>query len=160
MTANLPTSASGWILLVSWSCRKSIRLRSCTRCWNHPRELSVSCFTSETIQPIGENAWDVSRNLQLHGQTRVIHLSAHKMDRRYIGSINDQTDRLWLSTDQYPRRRSKGRERIQDRFRDRYQIESSGALLAHGDEPNPQHAHDEDISGMRVWLTRSSEPSE
>jgi polyisoprenoid-binding protein YceI len=50
-------------------------------------------FTSETIQPIGESAWNVSANLQLHGQTRVIHLSVHKVEGRYIGA-NDQTDRL------------------------------------------------------------------
>ncbi len=54
------------------------------------REIS---FTSETIQPIGENAWNVSGNLQLHGQTRVIHLSVHKVDGRYIGSTTiRQTD--------------------------------------------------------------------
>ncbi len=52
------------------------------------------------------------------------------------------------------------RSLIKDRFRDRYQIESSDALLAHGDEPNPQHAHDETYQGMRLRLTRSSEPSE
>jgi polyisoprenoid-binding protein YceI len=50
-------------------------------------------FTSETIQPIGENAWNVSGNLQLHGQTRVIHLSVHKEDGRYIGATTiTQTD--------------------------------------------------------------------
>jgi polyisoprenoid-binding protein YceI len=50
-------------------------------------------FTSEIIQPIGENAWNVSGNLQLHGQTRVIHLSVHKEDGRYIGATTiKQTD--------------------------------------------------------------------
>lgn len=50
-------------------------------------------FTSESIHPIGENSWNVSGNLQLHGQTRVIHLSVHKVDGRYIGSTTiKQTD--------------------------------------------------------------------
>lgn len=50
-------------------------------------------FTSEDIQPIGDNAWNVSGNLQLHGQTRLIHLSVYNVDGRYIGATTiKQTD--------------------------------------------------------------------
>jgi hypothetical protein len=117
-------------------------------------------FTSETIQPIGENAWNVSANLQLHGQTRVNPSIRPQSGRKIHRLHNDQTDRLWHSTDQCPRRCSEGQERTEDRFRDRDQIESSDALLAHGDEPNPLHAHEETYQGMRLRLPRSSEPSE
>ena len=162
MTANLPTSASGWRLLVSWSMpeehQTEVQHSMQERILESSRFPEIS-FTSETIQPIGENAWNVSGNLQLDGQTRVIHLSVHKVDGRYIGA--QRSDRpIKHSTDQCPGGAVKGQERTEDRFRDRYQIESSDALLAHGDEPNPQHAHDETYQDMRLRLTRSSEPSE
>jgi polyisoprenoid-binding protein YceI len=43
-------------------------------------------FTSEQIQPAGDNAWHVSGKLQLHGQSRLIHLSVRKLDGRYLGT--------------------------------------------------------------------------
>ncbi len=50
-------------------------------------------FTSEDIQPIGNNAWNVSGNLQLHGLTRLTHLSVRNVDGRYIGATTiKQTD--------------------------------------------------------------------
>ena len=50
-------------------------------------------FTSEDIQPIGNNAWNVSGNLQLHGQARLIHLSVRKLNGRYVGATTiKQTD--------------------------------------------------------------------
>jgi polyisoprenoid-binding protein YceI len=50
-------------------------------------------FTSEDIQPIGDNAWNVSGNLQLHGQARLIHLSVRNVDGRYVGATTiKQTD--------------------------------------------------------------------
>jgi polyisoprenoid-binding protein YceI len=50
-------------------------------------------FASEDIQPAGYNAWHVSGNLQLHGQSRLIHLSVRKMDGRYVGAtVVKQTD--------------------------------------------------------------------
>jgi polyisoprenoid-binding protein YceI len=50
-------------------------------------------FTSEDIRPIGDNAWSVSGNLQLHGQTRLIRLSVRNVDGRYTGATGiKQTD--------------------------------------------------------------------
>jgi polyisoprenoid-binding protein YceI len=50
-------------------------------------------FTSEDIQPIGDNAWNVSGNLQLHGQVKLIHLSVRLVDGRYVGATTiKQTD--------------------------------------------------------------------
>lgn len=50
-------------------------------------------FTSEQIQPAGDNTWHVSGNLQLHGESRLIHLSVRKLDGRYVGAITiKQTD--------------------------------------------------------------------
>ena len=50
-------------------------------------------FTSEDIQPIGDNAWNVSGNLQLHGQVKLIHLSVRNVDGRYVGATTiKQTD--------------------------------------------------------------------
>ena len=43
-------------------------------------------FSSENIQPIGDNVWNVSGNLQLHGQTGFVHLSTRNVDGRYIGA--------------------------------------------------------------------------
>jgi hypothetical protein len=70
------------------------------------------------------------------------------------------TSRSWELKDAQVliRRHCEGQERTEDRFRDQEQIESSDALLAHGDEPIPQHALDETYQGMRLRLTRSSEP--
>jgi YceI-like domain len=50
-------------------------------------------FTSEQIQPAGDNAWRVSGKLQLHGQSGLIHLSVRKLDGRYVGATTiKQTD--------------------------------------------------------------------
>ena len=49
------------------------------------RFLEIS-FSSEDIQPIGDNVWNVSGNLQLHGQTGFAHLSVRNVDGRYIGA--------------------------------------------------------------------------
>ncbi len=50
-------------------------------------------FTSEQIQPAGDNTWHVSGNLQLHGESRLIHLSVRKLDGRYVGATTiRQTD--------------------------------------------------------------------
>jgi polyisoprenoid-binding protein YceI len=50
-------------------------------------------FASEEIQAAGDNAWRVSGKLQLHGQSRLIHLSVRKMDGRYVGAtVIKQTD--------------------------------------------------------------------
>ena len=50
-------------------------------------------FASEEIQPAGDNTWQVSGNLQLHGESRLIHLSVRKLDGRYVGATTiRQTD--------------------------------------------------------------------
>lgn len=50
-------------------------------------------FTSEDIQPIGDNIWNVSGNLQLHGHAKLIHLSVRLADGRYVGATTiKQTD--------------------------------------------------------------------
>ena len=50
-------------------------------------------FTSDEIQPAGDNTWHISGNLQLHGQSRLIHLSVRKVDGRYMGATSiKQTD--------------------------------------------------------------------
>lgn len=50
-------------------------------------------FTSEEIQAAGDSAWYVSGKLQLHGQSRLIHLSVRKLDGRYVGATTiKQTD--------------------------------------------------------------------
>ena len=50
-------------------------------------------FTSEEIQPAGDNTWHVSGRLQLHGKSRLIHLAVRKLDGRYVGATTvKQTD--------------------------------------------------------------------
>jgi polyisoprenoid-binding protein YceI len=50
-------------------------------------------FTSEEIQLAGDNTYHVSGNLQLHGKSRLIHLSVRKQDGRYVGATTiKQTD--------------------------------------------------------------------
>jgi YceI-like domain len=50
-------------------------------------------FTSEDIQQTGDNTWHVSGNLQLHSESRMIHLSVRKLDGRYVGATTiKQTD--------------------------------------------------------------------
>jgi YceI-like domain len=56
-------------------------------------QFSEITFTSEQIQPAGDNAWNVSGKLQLHGHSRLIHLSVRKLDGRYVGATTiKQTD--------------------------------------------------------------------
>jgi hypothetical protein len=69
--------------------------------WSNPQTLrrpwqgsykSLS-FASEDIQPSGDSAWRVSGKLRLHGESRLIHLSARKLDGRYVGATTiKQTD--------------------------------------------------------------------
>ena len=129
----------------------------------YPRELSVSgdqlyvrdhpTNRRERLECLRESvaSWPNQIDQSIRPQ------SGRKLHRLH----NDQTDRLWHSTDQCPRRCSEGQERTEDRFHNRYQIESSDALLAHGDEPNPQHATTRHIRvcgcGSLVLVSRPSD---
>ncbi len=56
-----------------------------TRVFESSRFPEIS-FASKDIQQTGDNTWHVSGNLQLYGESRLIHLSVRKLDGRYVGS--------------------------------------------------------------------------
>jgi polyisoprenoid-binding protein YceI len=50
-------------------------------------------FTSDSIQPAGDDAWNVSGNLRLHGQARRILVAVRNVEGRYVGATTiKQTD--------------------------------------------------------------------